>query len=126
MPGLRHAHTLQQLQVQLHVLLLGYVIVSWWFCIVLVFCCYLLLFGVWMLIKYSPGGEYSLTFFSCCSVWAWRKPGIKKSWSLSSENYILVASSLLPSRSLHHHSFLSRTCFLFRTAQSFLWLDPRK
>jgi len=43
--------------------------------------------------KYSPGGEYSNKPLSCCSVWAWRKPGIKKSWSLypsSSISYFIL------------------------------------
>jgi len=33
---------------------------------------FLLLFS-----KHSPGGECPKTLLSCCSVWAWRKPGIK-------------------------------------------------
>jgi len=40
---------------------------------------YLFLFGLFLCFKYSPGGEYPNILCSCCSVWAWRKPGIKDS-----------------------------------------------
>jgi len=70
-----------------------------------------------VIIKYSPGGEYSLLLFSCCSVWA-------KSWSLSSENCVYVSSLFF--RRVRFIIMLPNfdVSFLFRTAQSFLWLDP--
>jgi len=83
MPGLRHAHTLQQLEGMNNYFFSDYL---FGFLLNFLYDLYILDYPKYMLIKYSPGGEYSSTSSSCCSVWAWRKPGIKKSWSLELEN----------------------------------------
>ena len=55
-----------------------------------------------------PGVSTQESSCSCCSVWAWRKPGIKRSWSLSSENYFFVSSLSFQDR-VHSLSLLPRS-----------------
>jgi len=47
------------------------------------------------------------------------EPGIKKSWSLSPENYFLIVVIFLPSRSLHHLSSSIELVFSFELRSPF-------
>jgi len=67
MPGLRHAHTLQQLKEINTLLFLSDVLFRSLLFFVSVGS-FLVYYVALLLIKYSPGGEYSLTSLSCCSV----------------------------------------------------------
>jgi len=123
MPGLRHAHTLQQLEWNNDSFFRDYYFLLMLFLLVLLFLCLFFVFLLLILLNTLPGVSTQRILFSCCSVWAWRKPGIKKSWVLelllllsSSSSTIVchVHSSSLPSIIINSKVFKTRSPFCDR------------